>query len=199
MNALLISASPSEHSRSAALLAAAGQALERVGVRSQCLALRGLPAAPLLAARRADPAIAEALALLARSPVIVLATPIYKAAYSGLLKVFLDLLPQDGLHGKWVWSLATGGSAAHTLALDHSLRPVLDNLGAHPAAASVYALESQLVLRDDGHAAQIDADIERRLDNGADRIAHALELQRPLRERAPAASALALEAARCSA
>ena len=56
MNALLISASPSEHARSAALLVGAGLALERVGVKVRDLSLRELPAVPLLAARRADPA-----------------------------------------------------------------------------------------------------------------------------------------------
>ncbi|MBO0743094.1 MAG: NAD(P)H-dependent oxidoreductase, partial [Hyphomicrobiaceae bacterium] len=135
-----------------------------------------------------------------RAHAVVLATPIYKAAYSGLLKAFLDLLPQDGLHGKWIWPLATGGSPAHTLALDHSLRPVLDNLGAHQVVPSVYALESQVQLSVDGvsTAAQprFDADVQRRLDAGAARLANALESQAHLRERHERAS---LSLVRCSA
>ena len=65
------------------------------------------------------------LAQVANAQLIVVATPVYKAAYSGLLKVFLDLLPQTALAGKTVLPLATGGSPHHMLALDCALRPVL--------------------------------------------------------------------------
>jgi FMN reductase len=58
------------------------------------------------------------------------ATPVYKASYSGLLKSWLDLMPQFGLTGKAVLPLATGGSAAHALALDYALRPVLTSMDA---------------------------------------------------------------------
>ena len=54
----------------------------------------------------------------------------YQAAYSGLLKVFLDLLPQFAFRGKAVLPIVTGGSPAHVLAVDYALRPVLANLGA---------------------------------------------------------------------
>ncbi len=56
---------------------------------------------------------------------MVIGTPVYKAAYSGLLKSLLDLLPQYALAGKTVLPLATGGSTAHVLAIDYALRPVL--------------------------------------------------------------------------
>ena len=46
---------------------------------------------------------------------LIVATPVYKAAFSGLLKTWLDLLPQFGLAGKVVLPLATGGSVAHAL------------------------------------------------------------------------------------
>ena len=45
-----------------------------------------------------------------------MATPIYKASYSGVLKAFLDLLPQFAFGGKVVLPLLTGGTAAHVLA-----------------------------------------------------------------------------------
>jgi FMN reductase len=189
MHALLIAASPSERSRSAALLDAAGLALERAGVGVRRLSLRELPADALLRARTSDPKLSDAFAQVAVADAIVFATPIYKAAYSGLLKVFLDLLPQDGLHGKWVWPLATGGSPAHTLALDHSLRPVLDNLGTHQVVPSVYALDSQIALPTDAHAVQIDGAIRHRLHGGVARLAQSLAAQQ---------HAIALADARCS-
>jgi FMN reductase len=204
MHVLLIAASPSATSRSAALLDAAGVALERSGVRVRRLSLRELPAEALLRARVTDSKLGLALAQVADAGAVVLATPIYKAAYSGLLKVFLDLLPQDGLHGKWVWPLATGGSPAHTLALDHSLRPVLDNLGAHQVVPAVYALDAQIALQRDGHAALVDAAIQGRLQAGVERLAQALDAQCHWHERAQTHEGLAITpalfgAARCSA
>jgi FMN reductase len=59
----------------------------------------------------------------------VVATPVYKASFSGLLKTLLDLLPQRALAGKVVFPLATGGTLAHVLVLDYALRPVLTALG----------------------------------------------------------------------
>ena len=197
MNALLIAASPSPRSRSAALLDGAAGALEHAGVTVRRLMLNELPAEALLRARTAEPLLRDALEQVARAGAVVLATPIYKAAYSGLLKTFLDLLPQDGLHGKWIWPLATGGSPAHTLALDHSLRPVLDNLGAHQVVPSVYALESQVVLSSSAaQAAHFDPDVRRRLDIGAARLANALESQAHLRQRD---ERMRLSVVRCSA
>jgi FMN reductase len=201
MHAVLITASPSERSRSAALLDAAGLALDRAGVASSWLALRELPPEALLGARTGTPELAAALAQVASATAIVFATPIYKGAYSGLLKVFLDLLPQDGLRGRWVWPLATGGSPAHTLALDHSLRPVLDNLGAHQVLPSVFALDTQVVPHADGGlATRIDPTVQLRIDAGAGRLAAALDAHSHLRERAQARTDAALrDTVRCSA
>lgn len=83
----------------------------------------------LLHAQFEHPLIRQALAEVAQAHVVLIATPIYKAAYSGVLKAFLDLLPQDALRGKTVLPLATGGSIAHLLALDYALKPVLSALG----------------------------------------------------------------------
>ena len=74
---------------------------------------------------------------------MLIATPIYKAAYSGVLKSFLDLLPQDALRGKTVLVLGTGGSAGHLLALDYALKPVLAALGARHILDSIYAVDAQ--------------------------------------------------------
>lgn len=73
-----------------------------------------------------------------------MATPIYKAAYTGMLKLFLDLLPQDGLRGKVVLPLATGGSQSHLLALDYALRPVLASMSARAILSSIYATSEQV-------------------------------------------------------
>ena len=174
MTVLLLAASPSPKSRSAALLDTARRALESRGVESLTLTLRDLPAEPLLLGQYAHASLADALGRVDNARAVVIATPIYKAAYCGLLKVFLDLLPQAGLRGKRVWPLATGGSPAHTFALDHSLRPVLENLGAEQVLQSVYALDSQLAWQDAPAPPRVDAEIRTRIDRGAARLAAAL-------------------------
>ena len=77
-----------------------------------------------------DTEIQAALEQVAQATAVVVATPVYKAAYRGLLKEFLDLLPQFGLTEKVVLPLATGGSRSHMLALDYTLRQVLSSLAA---------------------------------------------------------------------
>lgn len=138
-----ISGSPTAPSRSTALLQLAQQRLEGVGSRIDTIEARRLPAQALLHAQFDDLQIKQAVATVAEAQVVLVSTPIYKAAYSGLLKAFLDLLPQDGLRGKTVLPLATGGSIAHLLALDYALKPVLSALGAHDILAPVFATDTQ--------------------------------------------------------
>ena len=88
-----------------------------------------------------------------------------------------------------------GGSPAHTLALDHSLRPVLDSLGAQQLGPSVFALEAQVTLAGAGGAPAFDADLQRRLDAGARRLSLALDWHAAQRDEALAPSLAAAEAA----
>lgn len=166
---VLLAASPSVRSRSSALLGGAAERLQHLGLAPRTLKLRDLPAQALLHADLEHPELREALAAVAQARVVVLATPIYKAAYSGLLKVFLDLLPQDGLKGKTVWTLASGGSLAHLLALDYGLLPVLSALGARSHVDGVYACDAQIE-RDASGQYLIGEEIARRLQIGATQV-----------------------------
>ena len=97
-----------------------------------------------------DPGIRTAIDILAAADAVVVTTPVYKAAYSGLLKVFLDLLPQYALRGKTVLPLATGGTPAHVLVIDYALRPVLTSLGAGAIGQGWFVLSSHVRLYDGG-------------------------------------------------
>jgi FMN reductase len=109
-----------------------------------------------------------------------------------LLKVFLDLLPQDGLAGKLVLPVATGGSQSHMLALDYALRPVLASLGPRHILPSIYATSDQLPWHPE-HGLQPAAPIAARIDDGVAHLATAL--QQTVRRTAPAALAIAAVAA----
>ncbi|UUZ68111.1 NADPH-dependent FMN reductase [Polaromonas sp. P2-4] len=162
---LLIAGSPSEQSRSAALLDSVNDRLaRRSGFVVERLNIRELPAQALLLAEWGHPAIAAAIAQVERARAIVVATPVYKAAYSGLLKVLLDLLPQTALKEKTVLPLATGGSPNHMLALDYALRPVLQSLSARHILPGVYATDAQ-VLQVADKRYEVGADIAIRLDD----------------------------------
>lgn len=90
------------------------------------------------------PAADEAKARLARATVAVVATPVYKASYTGLLKAFLDLYGPDGLAGVVAVPLVVSGDPAHALAGEVHLRPVLVELGAVVPARSLTLTEAQL-------------------------------------------------------
>jgi len=163
MTALLIAGSPSQRSRTAALLDAVAQRLARRGARAEPLHIRELPPQALLLADTGHPGVARALQQVQQAQVLVVATPVYKAAYSGVLKVFLDLLPQAALKGKTVLPLATGGSPHHMLALDYALRPVLQSLGARHVLPGIYATDAQVVLVPEGGCV-LGAEVAARID-----------------------------------
>jgi len=163
MSVLLIAGSPSERSRSAALLDHAGQRLAARGARVERLHIRDLSPQALLLADFAHPSISRVIDQVAAARVVVVATPVYKAAYSGVLKVLLDVLPQTALKGKTVLPLATGGSPHHMLALDYALRPVLQSLGAKHILPGIYATDGQVTVTPEG-AYQVHEEIGLRLD-----------------------------------
>jgi FMN reductase len=77
-----------------------------------------------------SPVVAELKARVLGASRLVVASPTYKAAYTGLLKLFLDQFGRDELGGLTTVPLMTGGSADHTLAVEVHLRPVLVEIGA---------------------------------------------------------------------
>ncbi|EDY42254.1 NADPH-dependent FMN reductase [Streptomyces sp. SPB074] len=147
---LSVSGSPSASSRTARLLRHLDGFLRAQGHEVSVLDVRSLPAGPLLAAEFGHPAIVGAARAFAEADGVVVGTPVYKAAYSGLLKTLLDVLPQHALAGKTVLPLATGGSTAHVLALDYALRPVLTSMGAAHVVPGWFVVDKDLVVEADG-------------------------------------------------
>jgi FMN reductase len=158
-----ISASPLQDSRTQLLAAQVGAAVAARGIAVETINVRDLPAEDLLWGRTEAPAIRRALDLIARASGVVVATPVYKAAYTGVLKTFLDLLPQFGLQDKVVLPLATGGTLAHVLSIDYALRPVLLALGAQHVVTGLFILDKLLDRHPEG-GLQIHADVAGRLD-----------------------------------
>ncbi|CAL9502102.1 CE1759 family FMN reductase [Streptomyces sp. enrichment culture] len=104
------------------------------------------------------PALADAFAEVAAADGLIVVTPVFSASYSGLFKSFFDALgvtDADALAGKPVLIAATGGTARHSLVLDHALRPLFSYLKAVVVPTGVYAAS------EDWGADGLDARIER--------------------------------------
>jgi FMN reductase len=101
----------------------------------------------VLGPRVLDHADAEASAAAEQvlgADVLVVASPTYKATYSGLLKAFLDRLATGSLAGKRAVPILLGGAANHQLAVDVHFTPLLLELGATVPARGLFVLEADV-------------------------------------------------------
>lgn len=87
----------------------------------------------------AGPDLATAIDKVMKADGLIVATPIFSASYSGLFKTFFDLLEPDALVGKPVLIAATAGTARHSLALEHVVRPLFSYLRAVVVPTTVFA------------------------------------------------------------
>ncbi len=130
--------------------------------------LTGFPSGDL---RTAVDAVAKADGLIA-------VTPIFTASYSGLFKTFFDVLENDALAGKPVLIGATGGTARHSLALEHAVRPMFAYLRSVVVPTAVYAASE-----DWGSAGRGDRALTDRIERAAEELA-ALVANRPVDKQA---------------
>jgi FMN reductase len=125
-----------------------GHQLSQRGILVERLLIRDLSPQALLLADFGHPSVISAIAKVAHADAIVVATPVYKAAYSGVLKVLLDLLPQTALKDKTVLPLATDAQVILTPEDAYVIQPeiadrldqavntlILDGLRLPPATA----------------------------------------------------------------
>jgi FMN reductase len=91
-----------------------------------------------------SPRRAEALEATASADVLVVASPTYKATYTGLLKLFLDGFGPEPLAGVVAVPLMVGAGPGHALAVDVHLTPLLLELGARCPFRGLYVLEAEL-------------------------------------------------------
>ncbi len=135
-----VNGSPTDPSRSRLL---AQSAVELLG-GGQIIDLASLDPAALLFLGT-DAAVDQARDDLAAADIVVVATPIYRATYTALLKTIFDLLPQGALDGSVTIPIATGYGPDHRLAIDHGLRPLIASLGGLTTATGVYATNADIV------------------------------------------------------
>jgi FMN reductase len=86
-----------------------------------------------------SPKLDAAITSITSADGLIAVSPIFSASYSGLFKMFFDVLKVDALDGMPVLTAATGGTARHSLAIDHALRPLFSYLGAAVVPTGVFA------------------------------------------------------------
>ncbi|MEU7531581.1 NAD(P)H-dependent oxidoreductase [Saccharothrix sp. NPDC042600] len=89
-------------------------------------------------------AVREALENLSAADVLVVASPTYKATYTGLLKAVLDQAPGGWLRGKTAVPLLVAAADKHALAVEVHLKPLLGELGAQVPGRGLFVNESEL-------------------------------------------------------
>ncbi len=142
---LTISGSPFPSSRTEGLaLLVEGAVRSATDVRTDRIAVRDLPAEALLRADAADTRVAEALDAIARADAVLIASPVYKASYTGILKALLDLARPDVLAAAPVAAVLSGGDPAHGRAATASLAALVEALGARSSHPAVFALDTTL-------------------------------------------------------
>ncbi|MGV9569087.1 FMN reductase [Streptomyces nigra] len=99
--------------------------------------------------------LAAAIDAVTSADGLIVVTPVFSASYSGLFKSFFDVIDKDALTGMPVLIAATGGTARHSLVLDHALRPLFAHLRAVVVPTGVYAAS------EDWGAEGLDGRIER--------------------------------------
>jgi FMN reductase len=84
-------------------------------------------------------ALADAVRRVAEADAVIAVTPVYTGSYSGLFKLFVDVLEDGTLEGKPVLIAATAGTARHSLVLEYAIRPLFAYLRADVVPTAVFA------------------------------------------------------------
>jgi FMN reductase len=106
---------------------------------------------------------------------LIAVSPIFSASYSGLFKMFFDVVDRDGLSGKPSLIAATGGTPRHSLAIEHALRPLFAYLNAAVVATGVYAAAEDW----GGGGVTADGSLVVRIDRAARELAGAMVAREP--------------------
>lgn len=106
---------------------------------------------------------------------LVAVSPIFSASYSGLFKLFFDVVERDGLAGMPTLIAATGGTARHSLALEHALRPLFAYLNAATVATAVYAASEDWGTG----GVSVDGSLVERIDRAASELATSIAARGP--------------------
>jgi len=135
-----------------------------------------------------SPALSQAIGQMLRADGVIAVTPLYNGSYSGLFKSFFDALDPETLAGKPVLIAATGGTARHSLALEHAIRPLFTYLRAVTVPTAVLA-----ATEDWGSASSSVGALTARVERAGSELAALIDHSRPAVPADPYASVPSFE------
>ena len=158
---VLIAGSPSGSSRSSRVLAELAERWQRLGLSTRQFGVHDFGAEDLLLARTEAPELALLLEAVRSAKALVLATPVYKAVYSGVLKTIVDLLPPEALTGKVALGVATAKLENHAPSVSSAYAELFRFFRGSLALPTLYLRDDQLRL--DTERLGFDATVEARV------------------------------------
>lgn len=117
---------------------------------------------------------ARVIDAIEQADALIVGTPVYKGAYTGLFKHAFDLVDPRALVGKPVLLTATGGGARHALVVEHALRPLFGFFEALTVPTAVYASDADFI---DGQLAE--AGVLERVSTAAQQLANLVGTEAP--------------------
>jgi FMN reductase len=132
-------------------------------------------------------ALRDALDAVAGADALIAVTPIFTASHSGLFKLFFDVVDPDAVAGKPVLIAATGGTARHSLALEHAMRPLFAYLRAVTVPTAVFAAS------EDWGGNTADGALRDRIERAAGELAREVDRREPATVADPFALTTSLE------
>lgn len=174
---VIITGSPVQPSRASGLAELLERRLGHDAFRVRRLEVRDLPPEALCYAQFEHPEIKRAASWVAQADGVIVVSPVYKAAYTGAFKSFIDLLPQFALRDKVVLPLLIGGTLAHVLALDYAVRPMLQSLDPRLIVNGLFILDKSIDVSTG--VVTLSADVAERLEQIVDVFVDGLRAHRP--------------------
>jgi FMN reductase len=130
-----------------------------------------------------SPALDEAIGQVARADGLIAVTPLYNGSYNGLFKSFFDVIDPETLAGRPMLIAATGGTARHSLALEHAIRPLFTYLRAVTVPTAVFA-----ATEDWGSASSSGGELTARIERAGSELAALVDRSQPAAPADPYAS-----------
>ena len=159
---VIISGSPSHGSPSHGVLGYARRILEVHGLETHLISVRDLPLKDLFHGYTESTAVRGHTEILAHTGAVIVGTPTFKSSFSGVLKTYLDLLPDGILEGKAVLPIASAASLSQVGGAEEALKPVLTDLGARKILPGLTLLDNQIGFHEDG-AIQLPYEVDQSL------------------------------------
>ncbi|URN95523.1 MAG: NADPH-dependent FMN reductase [Candidatus Pristimantibacillus lignocellulolyticus] len=175
---VILSGSPNASSRLIGMTNYIRQSLSDAGFQTAAVNVVDLPPEDLVYTRFNSPHIIAANELIEQADAVIIASPVYKASFTGVLKAYIDLLPQKGFEGKIITPVFIAGSMAHLLSIDYSLKPVLASMGARQYTKSIFATDSSITreqLESGEYVFTIDVDTQSRLSEVVQELTNYLQ------------------------